>query len=373
MPAAQLKRVAREQLKRVDDVYRSTTASLRALPDFLIIGEAKCGTTSLYDDLVSHPSVLEASIKEVHFFDLRYHRGLDWYKAQFPLAWRMRKTPGDRVQTGEASPYYLFHPHAPARIKQALPGVKLIAMLRNPVERAYSHYQHEFRKQRETLSFEEAVDREPERLRGELERMLENPRYNSREHRRHAYVTRGIYVDSLQHVKQLFGDRQLLVIKSEDYFTAPDAMLTAGSRFLELPPRAPRVFARKNVGSYAPIDAGLRGRLVDLLRAPQLAALPVPRCRFRVEVTVQDKAGVATVTVPTGETEGRRRKAKRSDRDGKKSYGRTAKVGAVWSMMRQGVNEGIGLPVSMVMARLLSPHDFGVAAASGFFIQLAAG
>ena len=272
MSAAQLRRVARNQFKRVDDVYRSATASLRALPDFLIIGEAKCGTTSLYDDLVSHPSVLEAAVKEVHFFDLRYHRGLDWYKAQFPLAWRMRRTPGDRVQTGEASPYYLFHPHAPARIKQAMPGVKLIAMLRNPVERAYSHYQHEFRKHRETLTFEEAVAREPERLRGELERMLENPRYNSREHRRHAYVTRGVYVDPLQQVRRLFGEKQLLVIKSEDYFAAPDTTLRQVIEFLELPSREPRTFARKNIGSYAPIDAGLRRRLVDYF-APHNARL----------------------------------------------------------------------------------------------------
>jgi O-antigen/teichoic acid export membrane protein len=91
-----------------------------------------------------------------------------------------------------------------------------------------------------------------------------------------------------------------------------------------------------------------------------------------VGLTVQEKAGVAAVTVAPAEAEPRLRKGKKQKQDGKKTYGRTAKVGAVWSMMRQGVNETIGLPVSMVMARLLSPHDFGVAAASGFFIQLAA-
>jgi len=272
MSAARLKRVARDQWRRFDNVFRSATASIRALPDFLIIGEAKCGTTSLYNDLVSHPFVLGAAVKELHFFDLRYQRGIDWYKAQFPLPWRSWRMAGDRVQTGEASPYYLFHPHAPLRIKQALPDVRLIAMLRNPVERAYSHYQHEFRKRRETLSFEEAVDREPERLRGELERMLADPRYNSREHRRHAYVTRGVYVDPLHNVTRLFGAARLLILKSEDYFTAPEATLRRVFEFLELPPQESRSFARKNIGSYMPIDSHLRQRLVDYF-APHNARL----------------------------------------------------------------------------------------------------
>ena len=271
MSAAQLRQVARAQLRRVDDVYRSATASMRALPDFLIIGEAKCGTTSLYDDLVDHRTVLEAAAKEVHFFDLRYHRGLDWYKAQFPLLWRIRKD-SPRVQTGEASPYYMFHPHAPQRIKDAVPDVKLIVMLRNPVERAYSHYQHECRRQREARSFEDAVNKEPERLRGEVERMLEDPRYNSREHRRHAYVTRGVYVDSLQKVMRVFGPDQLLVIRSEDYFAAPDATLRQVLDFLGVPARQPRRFARKNVGSYAPIDPDLRRRLAEFY-APHNARL----------------------------------------------------------------------------------------------------
>jgi hypothetical protein len=272
MSSAQLKRVARDHLRRVDDVYRSATASMRALPDFLIIGEAKCGTTSLYDDLVDHPSVLEAAVKEVHFFDLRYHLGLDWYKAQFPLLWRTRRTGDQRVLTGEASPYYMFHPHAPERIKQALPDVKLIVMLRNPVERAYSHYQHEFRKGREKLSFADAIQKEPERLRGELERMLENPRYNSREHRRHAYVTRGVYVDSLQKVMRTFAPQQFLILKSEDYFAAPDATLRRVLGFLGLPSRQPRAFARKNVGSYSPIDTEVRKRL-SAFYAPHNARL----------------------------------------------------------------------------------------------------
>lgn len=270
-----LRQAARTQWLRVDGAYRGATSSMRALPDFLIVGEAKCGTTSLYDDLVRHPAVLEAAVKEVHFFDLRFRRGLHWYRSQFPIEWRMRKAAahGARLQTGEASPYYMFHPHAPVRIKEALPDVKLIAMLRNPVERAYSQYQHEVRKGRETLpSFEEAVDREPDRLRGERERMLADERYNSPEHRRHAYVARGVYVDQLVRLRELFAPEQLLVIKSEDYFASPDATVRRVVAFLGLPAWEPRTFARKNVGAYAPIDKRLRQRLAAYF-APHNARL----------------------------------------------------------------------------------------------------
>jgi hypothetical protein len=266
--------VARAQWRKVDGVYRAATASKRALPDFLIIGASKCGTTSLYDDIVEHPSVIEAAVKEIHFFDTRYDKGMDWYRAQFPLEWRTRKGAplSERIQTGEASPYYMFHPHAPARIRKAIPDVKAIAMLRNPIDRAYSQYQHEFRKGRETLSFEEAIEREPERLRGELDRMIRDESYNSTEYRRHSYLARGIYVDQLQAWLRHFDRKQLLVVRSEDYFAAPDVTLRQVLSFLELPAWDPGHYARKNVGRYSPIDSGLRQRLADYF-APHNARL----------------------------------------------------------------------------------------------------
>jgi Sulfotransferase domain len=250
------------QLKGVDAALRAATAPLRGLPDFLIVGEAKCGTTSLYTDLARHPRVVEA-MKEVHFFDLRFHLGLDWYRAQFPLDWSRASWPAARrrVLMGEASPYYMYHPHAPARIKQTLPHVKLIAMLRNPTDRAYSQYQHEIREGRETLTFEEAIEQEPVRLAGEVERMLANVRYKSKEHRRHSYLARGIYADRLAVWWDLFPREQLLILKSEEYFKAADATVERVQQFLGLEPRRPKRFARKNVGGYAPMSADMRERL----------------------------------------------------------------------------------------------------------------
>ncbi|HWK08846.1 MAG TPA: sulfotransferase domain-containing protein [Vicinamibacterales bacterium] len=274
MLTAQLTAVTRARLRRLDQTYRIATASMRALPDFLIIGESKCGTTSLYDDIVEHPSVLPAATKEIQFFSAHFHRGLDWYRAQFPLEWRMRRdgNRNGRFQTGEASPYYLSHPLAPQRIQTVLPSVKAIAMLRNPIDRAYSQYQHEVRRNRETLSFGDAVAREPERLLGERERMTRDGRYKSREHRRHAYLARGVYVDHLRTWCETFDRRQVLVIRSEDYFAAPDATLRQIFEFLELPAWMPPRFAKKNVGEYSPIDPQIRKALADYF-APHNARL----------------------------------------------------------------------------------------------------
>ena len=140
----------------------------RKLPDFLIVGVMKGGTTSLFRYLVRHPQVLPPFRKEIKYFDCNYINGQNWYQAHFPLK---KKFVGGSKLTGEATPYYIFHPQAPMRIAEALPEAKIIILLRNPIDRAYSHYQHMVRVGREPLSFEEAIAAEPERLAGEAEKI----------------------------------------------------------------------------------------------------------------------------------------------------------------------------------------------------------
>ncbi len=103
-------------------------------PDFVIIGTQRGGTTSLHAYLSAHPQVATPATKELHFITDRYERGLDWYLGQFPA-----ELPPD-VITGEATPYALFHPLAPRRLREIAPAARLIVLLRNPVDRAYSHY-----------------------------------------------------------------------------------------------------------------------------------------------------------------------------------------------------------------------------------------
>src|SRR5947209_1159841 len=158
---------ARRILTSARDQWNLRSADRRALPDFLIIGAQKAGTTSLYRYLAAHPDIVASTRKEVHFFDINFWRGEWWYRSLFPLRRRLQRRPPLRNRpaiTGEASPYYLFHPFAPERAAQLLPDAKLIVLLRDPVERAWSHYRHEVANGRETMTFPDALAAEPARL-----------------------------------------------------------------------------------------------------------------------------------------------------------------------------------------------------------------
>src|SRR5579885_1417562 len=123
--------------------YRVITGNLRLLPDFLIIGGQRCGTSSLYYYLTEHPGIISASTKETHFFDESFSKGIGWYRAQFPSSFQKMYVTNVLKRdflTGEGTPYYILYPHAPRRTFEIVPHVKLIALLRNPVERAHSQY-----------------------------------------------------------------------------------------------------------------------------------------------------------------------------------------------------------------------------------------
>lgn len=238
--------------------YRERTAWARLLPGFLIVGAQRAGTTYLYDMLVGQPGVAPALTKEVHFFDVRYERGLRWYRTFFPP--RLGRRP---PLTGEASPYYMFHPHVPGRVAESLPQIKLIALLRNPVDRAYSQYQHERRRGFETLSFEQAIEREPERLAGEEERMLRDERYQSYSHQHHSYLARGVYAPQIERWLGAFPSEQLLIIAAERLYSHPGATLQQTLEFLELPAARSRSERQPSYPRYDEMDAGLRRRLTD--------------------------------------------------------------------------------------------------------------
>ena len=171
--------------------FGTVTARLRPLPDFLIVGAQKAGTTALYAYLRRHPSITGPSWKEVSYFDRHYLRGPAWYRGNFPLRSRGRIV-------GEASPSYLFHPDAAERAAALVPGARVIALVRDPVERAHSHYQHEVALGREPLPFEEALEREEERLAGELERMRADAGYFSHAWWNYTYLARGRYAEQLE-------------------------------------------------------------------------------------------------------------------------------------------------------------------------------
>jgi hypothetical protein len=216
-------------------MYRGVTRQLRLLPDFLIIGGQRCGTSSLYYYLTEHPAIAPAFTKEPHFFDEHFARGAAWYRAQFPTALQRRfvqRVSGLDLLTGEGTPYYLLYPHAPRRAYEVVPAARLIALLRNPVDRAFSQYWIEKQAGFETWSFEDAIDGEQERLAGELERMQHDENYYSHGFRHFSYLARGIYVDQLQNWLRYYPREQMLVLKSEDLYSNPAAITRQALEFL---------------------------------------------------------------------------------------------------------------------------------------------
>jgi Sulfotransferase domain len=239
--------------------YRRLTGPLRGLPSALIIGAQRSGSTSLFNYLAQHPDVLPPLGKEIHYFDLHYARGLRWYRGRFPFAHRLRPP----AITIDASPYYLAHPLAAERAHRLLPEVKLVALLRNPIERAFSHYQHEVRDGRESLSFAEAIDREAERLAGEEERLQRDSGYYSFEHHRYSYTRRGHYLEQLERWTRWYRRSQLLVLQSEWLFRDPAAATAAVYEFLGLRPHRLEKYKPFYQGAYdRRIPADIRERLV---------------------------------------------------------------------------------------------------------------
>jgi len=261
-----LPRWAKDGAKSAWAGYALLTSRSRLLPDYIIIGTQRAGTTSLYKYLVRHPAVGHALTKELRFFDLHYDKGIGWYRSRFPSARhrsRVERTKGHPLLVGESSPDYLFHPHAPGRVAALLPNVKLILLLRNPVDRAFSHYWHQSKRGFEPLSFEDAIEQEPARLQGELDRILEDERYVSFERHHHSYLTRGIYADQLRTWMDRYPRDRFLVERSEDFFADPSIVLARALEFLDLP--------EWHLSEYDKFNAFSSGRMSPSLRKDLLA------------------------------------------------------------------------------------------------------
>jgi len=244
---------------------RELTAPARLRPNFLIIGALKGGTTSLHRYLSDHPAVHCSSRKEVRYFSLTYPLGERWYLSHFPLRIRAATTRlrrGVRLAVGEATPAYLFDPRSPGRVHAFDPRMKLIVALRDPVERAYSHFQMEHETRDETRSFEDALAWEEAELRPELDRWVADPTYESplplfgR-----SYVARGCYADHLERWLALFPREQLLVLMSDELLGDPASAMSTVEEFLEVPQWQPPSYPRENVREYPPMSPVTRDHL----------------------------------------------------------------------------------------------------------------
>jgi hypothetical protein len=261
---------ARSTMRRVawgvGDTVTRASASARTFPQYLILGAQRAGTTSLQRVLMAHPDVVGPRMKKgVHYFDMWYERGPLWYRSQFTTmasrARHLRRT-GHALVTGEASPYYFFHPAIPGRIHELVPDVKMIALLRDPTERAMSHHKHEVRRGYEELGLAEAIEAEESRLEGESERLLADPNATSYAHQHYSYVARGQYADQIERYLELFPRDQLLILEAETFWESPLETLAEVLVFLDLRPWAPDEYPRVNATRPTTVDSGLR-RLLE--------------------------------------------------------------------------------------------------------------
>lgn len=226
----------------------------RALPDAVILGAQKSGTSSLHEYLTQHPGVIAPLRKEVHYFDVNLARGDAWYRAHFGRV-------GEPGLNLDSSPYYLFHPAVPQRLHALLPEAKLIVLLRDPVRRAYSHYWHERDKGREKLEFEDAIDAEPGRIEAAHARLADGTLEFSREHQHFSYLARGRYAEQLERWFAVFPRERFHVVRFEDLAREPLEALNATLAFLGLPPAGSVSLEARNTRRYPPMPESTAARL----------------------------------------------------------------------------------------------------------------
>jgi len=219
-------------LRTINGRCREATWRFRSLPDFIIVGAQKSGTSSLYSYLSQHPQIVPSYKKEVHFFSGgldpsvdSYSRGVEWYRAHFPLT---KDTNGEK-KVFEASPSYFFHPLAAERIAQTLPNIKIIVLLRSPTERAISHYFHSRKvPNREPLSIKEALNAEEHRI----QPAIDQKNYKDMDFIRYSYKLRGLYRKQLERYFHHFQRNQILVVQSESFFSEPNTILRSVFEFV---------------------------------------------------------------------------------------------------------------------------------------------
>jgi len=247
--------------------FRTMIATLRVLPDFIIIGVQKGGTSSFYYYLIDHPNIFPALRKESHFFD-RY-LGRRFYRSYFPTIFTkfyIENICKKKFVTGEATPDYIFFPYCAKNIFKTNPNVKIILLLRNPVDRAFSHYQMKVRRGQEAMSFHDGIKSEEKRLKRD-DSMTDEEYYNKFNFGGYSYLSRSRYVEQIKIWMEFFKNEQFLIIKTEDFEKNEQEILNKVYKFLELPIYTNRKLERKNVGHHSQkMEEGIRKELNEYFK-----------------------------------------------------------------------------------------------------------
>lgn len=229
-------------------------------PSFIIIGPMKTATSALYEYINKHPLVLPCIEKEIHFFNdsKKFSQGKDWYQAHFPLI-----PPGVNFLTGEASPGYIVN-NVQDKVFQMFPKMKAIALIRNPVDRALSHYQHNVKHGFERRTFQEAIAAELELVKSfpnpSAIGQIRNWRGNT------GYILIGFYYYFLKQWLDVFPEKQFLIVNNQDLLVDPEATMKQVFKFLGISNHIQTEYPKYNSNTYAPIDENTREQLADVFQ-----------------------------------------------------------------------------------------------------------
>ena len=251
--------------------YRNLTSGFRTFPDFIIIGAGRAGTTALYSYLIQHPKIIPAytnnneDVADLHFFEYMISDNLKWYKSHFPISFS--KSQKKHFITGEFTSTYMYHPDVPKRISNLLPKIKLIVILRNPIDKAYATYQQQFRFGEITTTFEETINAEFRRM--SLNK--DSPKLNSKNRDfenfvAHNIIRHGSYVNYLETWFEIFDKNQILILNSEDLKNSTKETLNQVFHFLNISNYDIPDISPVNVGKYPPINKTTRRKLIDFFK-----------------------------------------------------------------------------------------------------------
>tara|TARA_B100002049_G_scaffold44345_1_gene30587 strand:- start:73 stop:963 length:891 start_codon:yes stop_codon:yes gene_type:complete len=256
-----------------EKLYRKMTSRLRQLPDFIIIGAGRAGTTALYSYLIQHPLIAAAltdnneSVADLHFFEYIISNNIQWYKSHFPILFSKSNKHKNSFITGEYTSTYMYHPDVPKRIFNLLPKIKLIVILRNPIDKAYSTYQQQFRFGEYTTSFEDTINAEFRRI--DLNKDF--PELNSNNYDFENFVAQniirhGVYADYLETWLKIFDRKQILILNSDDLKKSTKETLRRVFNFLNVSNYDIKDTSQVNVGKYPTINKITRKKLIEFFK-----------------------------------------------------------------------------------------------------------
>lgn len=244
------------------------SASKRSLPDFIIIGAQKSGTSSLFHYLIQHPAVISPIRKEIHYFETYYRLGPGWYRAHFPKKNVLKQ---GKLITGEASPCYMLFPEAIAAIKSLVPQCKMIVLLREPAARAISSYYHQVNGKKEKRPVKQALfDNDPVFNQAKTlnlqKKLLQNKKLTFY-YRHYSYLERGHYASQLKWVYDMFDKKHVLIDQAENLFSNPEKVYKKICRFLKIDDTfLPPDLKPQNTNHYPEIDLKVKEKLKDYYR-----------------------------------------------------------------------------------------------------------